>query len=92
VYADDTKLISINKYDQQKFILQEDLNIKYTGGLLLFLNEDKCKIIYYGTWNQLLNKNDYFINNIKVRETVDEKDLGVLVTNELDWEKQIIRN
>ena len=94
VYADDTKLISINKSDQHKFILQEDLNVIYrwTVDWLLFLNEGKCKIIYLGTKEQLLNKNKYFINDIQVTETVAEKDLGVLVTNELDWEKQIIRN
>ena len=94
VYADDTKLISINKSDQHKFILQEDLNVIYrwTVDWLLFLNEGKCKIIYLGTKEQLLNKNKYFINDIQVTETVAEKDLSVLVTNELDWEKQIIRN
>ena len=45
-----------------------------------------------GTKDQLINKNEYFINDIKVAETIVEKDLGVLVTSELDWEKQIIRN
>ena len=94
VYADDTKLISINKNDQQKFILQDDLNkiYRWTVDWLLFLNEDKCKIIYLGTKDQLINKNEYFINDIKVAETIVEKDLGVLITSELVWEKQIIRN
>ena len=94
VYADDTKLISINKNVQQKFILQDDLNkiYRWTVDWLLFLNEDKCKIIYLGTKDQLINKNEYFINDIKVAETIVEKDLGVLITSELVWEKQIIRN
>ena len=94
VYADDTKLISINKNDQQKFILQDDLNKIYrrTVDWLLFLNEDKCKIFYLGTKDQLINKNEYFINDIKVVEMIVEKDFGVLITSELVWEKQIIRN
>jgi hypothetical protein len=94
VYADDTKLISIHKNDQHNFILQGELNLLYrwTVDWLLFLNEDKCKVIYLGTKEQLQHKHDYFINDIKICETVAEKDLGVLMTSELDWEKQIVKN
>ena len=60
--------------------------------VLLFLNEEKYKIIYLGSKDQLINKNEYFINDIKVSDTIVEKDLGVLITSELDWEKLIIRN
>ena len=68
VYADDSKLISINTDGRQHLILQENLNIVYdwTVKWLLFLNEEKCKVLHLGNKQQLECKHTYFINGIVV--------------------------
>jgi hypothetical protein len=60
VYADDSKLISINNNNDnsQQLLMQENLDIIYAWTIiwLLFLNEIKCKVLYLGNSKQLENK------------------------------------
>ena len=93
-YADDSKLISININGDQHLLLQENLNKIYFWTLiwLLFLNEDKCKVLHLGNTEQLKDKKEYYINGVQLSETLVEKDLGILVTSDLDWEKQIVKS
>ena len=47
---------------------------------LLSFNEDKCATMHIGLHNQ---KQDYILNNKAIKKSDCEKDLGVLVSNDL---------
>ena len=53
----------------------------------MLFNAQKCKCIHYGFNNK---KNDYFIGNVCIKTTREERDLGVIVTETLDVNKQCI--
>jgi hypothetical protein len=92
-YADDKKLISVNASVNQSLILQNDLNLIYDWSQiwLLFLNIKKCEVMYFGNNQQLLNKNIYALNGTIISETFLVKDLGVLISPNLDWDAQVIK-
>jgi hypothetical protein len=95
VYADDSKLISINNKNDntQQLIMQENLNLIYewTVDWKVFLNELKCMVLHLGTLRQLENKYKYYINGTEVMETLVEKDLGIMVTGDLQWDRHIVK-
>jgi hypothetical protein len=93
IYADDTKLISVNKSINQSTLLQQDLNILYdwTQVWLLFLNIKKCEVVYFGTSIQLNSKCVYTINGSPITETKLVKDLGIYISPDLNWDEQVIR-
>ena len=43
----------------------------------MLLNAQKCKCIHYGFNNK---KYDYFIGNVCIETTCEERDLGVIIT------------
>jgi hypothetical protein len=92
-YADDTKLISINDSPTQSIILQQNLDIvfSWTEIWLLFLNINKCKILHFGNPKQLSEKSIFHINQVTIAESFEEKDLGVIITPDLNWDKQIVK-
>jgi len=51
-------------------------------------NVDKCKIMHLGRLNP---GNTYTMEGANLSVTTDEKDLGVLVENELNYEKHCQR-
>jgi hypothetical protein len=72
-------------------VLQLDLDIIHHWCLewLLFLNVQKCHVLHFGNKEQLLNKFNYNINGQYLNESVVEKDLGVFVSSDLNWDKQV---
>ena len=46
-------------------------------------------MLHFGNEEQLLNKFKYNINGQYLNESVVEKDLGVFVSNDLKWDKQV---
>ena len=89
MYADDTKLFSEAK-KKCAANLQEDLD-----GLVdweLCFNADKCKVIHMGRSNPgyTYNMKTHGTGERMVLGTTDsEKDLGVLVDNELNFSKHV---
>jgi hypothetical protein len=53
LYADDTKVISINRCKDDSKLLQEDINtlVKWSEEWLIKFNESKCKVMYFGKQN-----------------------------------------
>ncbi len=88
LYADDTKVISINRCQDDSKLLQEDINtlVKWSEEWLIKFNESKCKVMYFGKQNP---KQQYVMNNTILTETTIEKDLGIYISNNLEWDHHI---
>ena len=99
LFADDSKIFTRiisekNKGGQEdvnvygKEVLQRDLNsIKaWAEKWKMEFNVDKCKIMHLGRLNP---GNTYTMEGANLSVTTEEKDLGVLVDNELNYEKHI---
>ena len=67
--------------------MQNDLNELFNWSKIWSteLNLLKCKTIYIGKNRE---KCPYAVGNVNLKETSEEKDLGVFVTNDLKWNRQ----
>jgi ribonuclease P/MRP protein subunit RPP40 len=97
LYADDTKVISVINKIEDNINMQKDLNklVKWSENWLIDFNKDKCKIMHIGKNNP---NYDYFMCNEmtmseqnipRMPETILERDLGVMISNDMKWEKHI---
>ena len=82
VFADDTKLFNKIQYVEDASKLQEDLNkvVEWCEKWGMVLNSQKCHVMHYGTRNR---KYFYHINGKLLDPSVAEKDLGILMSNDL---------
>jgi len=51
----------------------------------MLFNADKCKVMHVGYNNK---QAEYDMNDVKLESVSDEKDLGVIISKDLKWEKQ----
>ena len=85
MFADDTNLWKKVKTDQDSVGLQDDLcnSMEWNEEWLLNFNVKKCKVMHVGHGLEM----QYYLeeNGVKINleSTVEEKDLGVLVTSDL---------
>jgi len=88
IFADDTKLFSSVMTEDDHKQLQNDLNslIKWSEDWQLGFNESKCKVIHLGHNN---SKRQYQMNAISLSVSSEEKDLGIIIDNELKYHKHI---
>ena len=86
-FADDTKNFREIKSPQDIAQLQEDLvNLAaWSTDWQMLFNVDKCKVMQMGYNNTCP---EYFLNGTKMESVSEEKDLGVIVSDDLKWEKQ----
>ena len=90
MFADDTKLWRKIKSEEDKIILQADMDKlnKWSEDWLLKFNVDKCKRMTIGK----VPDGDYQIgtgvNRKTIQTVVEEKDLGICITNDLKWSGQ----
>ena len=86
-FADDTKIANrvISLSQQQE--LQNDLNTlgEWAVDSQMFFNVDKCKVLHIGNRNVQAN---YTMNGIQLAKVEQEKDLGVVISNDLKPSKQ----
>ena len=81
-FADDTKLFGIvNSLDDGQ-ILQNDLGklTDWSHDWLMAFNVDKCKVMHIGRTNV---HSKYYMNGAELGNTTEEKDLGVIVADNL---------
>ena len=86
IFADDTKLFNtVSRYHKQ---LQEDLDklLDWSETWQLHFNQGKCKALHFGRNNP---KKTYNIGNTTLEVVLEEKDLGVIVDNQLTFHKHI---
>ena len=87
MFADDTKIYNNIKDDTDKWELQEDLNNLHSWSekWLLRFNAKKCKRMHLGHNNSGAN---YHLNDVPLEETKEEKDLGVIFTQDCKPSRQ----
>ena len=89
LFADDTKIMCKIVNDDSCNVLQEDLNklSDWSKEWSIKFNEDKCKVMHIGKTNP---HHDYKINNHILQKTEIERDLGVIISNDLEWSQHVI--
>ena len=97
LFADDSKIFTriISEKNRSKShngngneILQRDLNVirEWASKWKMEFNVDKCKVMHIGRTNP---KHSYNMGGTELTVTTEEKDLGVLVDDELEFDKHI---
>jgi ribonuclease P/MRP protein subunit RPP40 len=92
LYADDNKIISQIASEEDSKSLQKDIDTldEWSEEWSLGLNFEKCKIMHFGKQNKQYgyNMKDNGISR-KLEVSSVEKDIGVLISSDLKWEKQV---
>ena len=86
-FADDTKLISRVRFEEEVDRLREDLRIlfKWSEDWQMAFNVDKCSVTHFGFNN---NGFDFTLGGRLLEVHESEKDLGVMVQCKLKVDKQ----
>lgn len=90
MFADDTKIWTVIDKGEDSKILQEDLDklVRWSETWLLKFNVEKCKVMHIGhshptKYVMTMDQVQYPLNEVQ-----EEKDLGILVSNDLKPSKQ----
>ena len=88
LFADDAKIYKEIRTPADVEALTRDMKRiqEWSEKWLLSFNEDKCATMHIGLHNQ---KQDYILNNKAIKKSDCEKDLGVLVSNDLKPAKHV---
>ena len=81
-FADDTKITGRVTSADEKALLQSDLDrlVNWSKKWQMTYNIDKCKVLHIGSNN---NHTSYSMNNTEITKVNEEKDLGVIICNDL---------
>jgi len=90
-FADDVKLYASfdKKSTTASQLIQQDINsfVNWTENeLKMTLNSSKTTVIHIGNMNP---KNEYNINGSRISAQLHQRDLGVIISHDLSWEKHI---
>ena len=90
MFADDTKCHRAIKNLQDSEILQSDLNniTRWCHDWRMELNKSKCVVLHI-TRSRAPAITQYTVLNSPISQTNSQKDLGMLITNDLKWNKQV---
>jgi len=88
MFADDTKAFREIVNTSDKDILQKDLNnlSKWSNDWLIKFHPEKCYVMHLGKHNP---ENDYIMSGHKLCKLESERDLGVIVDNNLTFDEHI---
>jgi len=53
----------------------------------MLFNIEKCKVMHFGLNNSLV---DYCMNSMQLQNVKEEKDLGIIINDDLKWDKQTV--
>ena len=86
IFANDTKILRALHEQEDYSYLQDDLDRLFEWSQLwqLHFNDSKCKVLHMGNSNP---SHCYTMSNIPLTKTAEEKDLGVIMDNELKFHK-----
>lgn len=90
LFADDTKIFRIIENEEDKAILQKDLQSmeEWSKRWLLQVHPQKCKHMRIGTMDKE-ESTSYTINNQELIQTNKEKDIGITVDHKLTFEDHL---
>ena len=90
IFADDTKVYHpiVSLVDME--LLQKGINslITWSHDWLLGFNEDKCKVLHVGEKKPCY---DYLMKGKKLEVVSEENDLGVIMSNNMSFSKQVAK-
>ena len=88
-FADDTKVYHIVNSTKDCEILQTDLHklVAWSTDWQMLFNTDKCIVMHFG-FN--IPQTEYDMNGVKLQMVKEVKDLGVIVSADMKWERQCI--
>ena len=91
LFADDTKIFKQVSTIDEANLLQEDLNslAKWSNDWLLMFNSDKCHVLTLGRLENITHTHRYEIGGNELEHVFEEKDLGVTIDFELNFEQHI---
>ena len=86
-FADDTKLCHRARKPNDTMELQEDINklVEWVKRWQMSFNVDKCSVMHIGHNNM---KKPYNMSNQQLPTTDQQRDLGIIITKDLKWQKQ----
>jgi len=86
-YADDTKIYHVVNSSTGIENLRSDLHnlVAWSNKWQMLFNIEKCKVMHLG-YNS--PKADYVMDGSVLQSVSEEKDLGVIVSDDFKWEKQ----
>ena len=89
IFADDSKIVKTIRNQSDHDELQDELNnaIKWADSNNMELNHTKFQLMHYGKEDHL--KSSYQTGLATLNSETDIKDLGVYLSADLTWEKQI---
>ena len=89
-FADDSKLYGPVSSSVEIDSLRQDLKTlcDWSEDWLMLFNIDKCKVVHFGTNNPLCT---YSMNNNVLSVVEEEKDLGIIVQNNLKVSSQCVQ-
>ena len=92
MYADDSKIFSRVDFIYEAESLQKDLDClqDWESKWQLRFNVDKCKVMHLGGSHN--NHVKYYMKGNVLQETVEEKDLGVWVSNDLKFSTHVAKS
>ena len=86
-FADDTKLCHRARNPDAIMELKEDINklFEWANKWQMSFNVDKCSVMHIGHNNM---KSNYNTSNQQLPTTDQQRDLGIIITKDLKWQKQ----
>ena len=87
-FADDTKFCHRVRNPDDIMELQEDINKlgELANKWQMSFNVDKCSVMHIG--GQLARPINYNMSNQQLPTTDQQRDLGIIITKDLKWQKQ----
>jgi len=91
LFADDTKLVEEINNAEDAIRLQHDIEAmeKWSGDWLLKFHPDKCHVLTLGKFWNIQHAHPYEIAGSVLEHVDQEKDLGVIIDSELNFEEHI---
>ena len=89
MFTDDTKCLRIIKEPNDAYLMQLDLNNLSAWSESSDLSFKYGKFVHLHFWNNSSSSDaqSYFINRTKITLRNSTKDLGIILSNNLDWSK-----
>jgi len=86
-FADDTKIFNTVRSEEMIENLRTDLSglMAWSKEWQMLFNVNKCKVMHLGYNNPSV---DYYMDTVQLQVVKEEKDLGVVITDDLKWDNQ----